>query len=119
MRLEESLKERSPRAGAREARAGRCLCIRIAVRPRQHHYLLLLRLSLGGSGEGIFHSLRNVLDIATPPPSPLPPPPTPLHHLLRLSLGGSGEGIDAFIASAMEQGERDDMVGPRDARSDG
>ena len=25
----------------------------------------------------------------------------------------------SFIASAMEQGERDDMVGPRDARSDG
>ena len=36
MRLEESLKERSPRAGAREARAGRCLSIRDAVGlPRQ------------------------------------------------------------------------------------
>ena len=115
-------RERSPRAGAREARAGRCLSIRDAVGPRQqvalrgslycrplalsarintHTFTCLFRFSesracsaarsgaisssssyayaWGGSGDGIFHSLRNVLDIATPPPSPLPPPPTPLH----------------------------------------
>ena len=130
MSLEESLKERSPRAGAREARAGRCLSIRDAVGlPRQQvalrgslycrplalsarinthtftslsrisdsracpascvrrHYLLLLRLRLGGSGDGIFHSLRNVLDIATSSPLPLPPPPNP--SILRpAKLGG-------------------------------
>ena len=130
MRLQDSLGEREgfPRAGAREARAGRCLSIRDAVGPRQqvalrgslycrplalsarinthtfttlsrisdsracpascvrrHYLLLLLRLRLGGSGDGSFIASAMYLTLPLlPPPQLFYPPP----YFLLLSLGG-------------------------------